>query len=95
MFDKDDSRYDALIVGELPLDDSRLKGYNGAVTHPHLPLERTYCAICGRPKGWVNVETAEHIRAFSVIVICDSCDEDLRNKLGPVPLQEAAIEEMK
>lgn len=76
-----------------PLDDSRLKGYNGKVTHPTLPLERTYCSICGTPKGWVTHESSEFIDAANVVVVCDNCDEKLRSKLGQPPLQEAPVRE--
>ena len=55
------------------MEDSRLKGFRGRVTHPVLPLERTYCASCGRVKGWVSSESMEFIRASSVIVLCDDC----------------------
>lgn len=72
-------------------DDSRLKGYFGEQTHPILPLERTYCTNCGKPKGWVSREQGEYIRVNSIIVICDDCDETL----GKLPLQEAFIKEIK
>jgi len=75
--------------------DSRLKGYNGTVTHPHLSLERTYCAQCGRPKGYVSVESFEFIRFNNILVLCDQCQYDLQVKLGALPLEECPIEEFK
>ncbi len=68
-------------------EDSRLKGYAGKVTHPTLPLERTYCANCGKPYGWVSTESYAFIEVMEIIVICDECDE----KLGKLPLVEAKI----
>src|SRR5260370_40852432 len=55
------------------MEDSRLKGYNGTVTHPTLPLERTYCARCGRPWGWATVESSQFIEPANIQVICDPC----------------------
>ena len=75
-------------------DDSRLKGIFKRVTHPTLPLERTYCAECGGFKGWVTTESADFIRAANVLVYCDRCVEKLQAKLGPVPLKEVAIPEV-
>jgi hypothetical protein len=75
--------------------DSRLKGYNGTVTHPHLQLERTYCAQCGRPKGWVSKESYEWIRFNNILVLCDQCQYDLQVKYGALPLEECPIEEFK
>ena len=75
--------------------DSRLKGYNGTVTHPHLPLERTYCAQCGKPKGWVSQESYEFIRFNSILILCDRCQFDLQVKYGHLPLQECPIEEFR
>lgn len=73
--------------------DSRLQGFTGRVTHPTLPLERTYCAHCGKPKGWVSVGTMGYIRVLNIIVICDDCELKLK-KLGPIPLLEAPIKEI-
>lgn len=69
--------------------DSRLKGHHGSVTHPTLPLERTYCAHCGKPKGWVSTESSAFIASSSVIAICDDCAA----RLGPLPLEEVKIDE--
>ena len=74
--------------------DSRLKGYTNRVTHPTLPLERTFCSHCGRPKGWVSVESYEFIKAAQIIVLCDDCEEKL-TQLGPLPLEELKIPEWK
>lgn len=71
--------------------DSRLKGYKGSITHPVLPLERTFCYNCGKPKGWVSREQGEYIRVLGIIVICDECDA----KLGKLQLEEAPIVETK
>ena len=71
--------------------DSRLKGYNGQVTHSALPFERTFCANCGKEKGWVSRDQGDYIRAAGIIVICDECDKTL----GKLPLQEALIQEVK
>jgi hypothetical protein len=70
--------------------DSRLKGYNGLVTHPVLNAERTFCIVCGKEKGWVSMESSEFIRANNIIVICDNCEADL----GALPLPMANIEEV-
>ena len=75
--------------------DSRLKVYNGTRTHPHLPLERTYCAQCGKPKGYVSFESFEFIRFNSILVLCDQCQYDLQVKYGHLPLQECPIEEFR
>jgi hypothetical protein len=76
-------------------EDSRLKGYNGKVTHPHLPLERTYCAQCGRAMGYVTHESYEFIRFNSVLVLCDQCQHDLESKYGHIPLEQCPIEEFR
>jgi hypothetical protein len=73
-------------------EDSRLKGSGSVVTHPTLPLERTYCVSCGAPKGWVSVESGEFIRCNNVIVICDLCEEKY-NAMGGIPLVQAPIQE--
>lgn len=75
------------------MDDSRLKGYNGNVTHPTLNMERTYCNSCGRPKGWVSMETSEFIKVHNVIVICELCEEKY-NKMGGVPFEKAPVQEI-
>jgi hypothetical protein len=58
-------------------EDSRLKGYAGRVTHAILPLERTYCANCGRPWGWASEDSSEHIAAAEIVVFCEDCFEAL------------------
>jgi NAD-dependent SIR2 family protein deacetylase len=75
--------------------DSRLKGYNGRVTHPHLAMERTYCAQCGCPKGFVSMESYEFIRFNNILVLCDQCQHDLQVKYGDLPLAECPIEEFR
>ena len=70
-------------------EDGRLKGYHGKVTHPTLPLERSYCSHCGAPYGWVSEESSQLIAAAEVIVFCQQCEHDMNTKLGPVPLKAA------
>ncbi len=72
-------------------DDSRVKGFGGAirVTHPTLPLERTYCTNCGAPYGWVSTESYEFVNCGEVIVFCDKCDKDMQERLGKIPLVPA------
>lgn len=54
--------------------DSRLKGYFGQVTHPTLPLQRTYCFFCGRPAGYTSTDSSQFAAAAHIIVTCDDCD---------------------
>jgi hypothetical protein len=54
-------------------EDSRLKGYAGRRTHAILPLERTFCANCGRPWGWASEDSSEHIAAAEIVVFCEEC----------------------
>lgn len=68
--------------------DSRLQFTR--VTHPVFPLERTFCANCGKPKGWVSTESSEFIKTNQIIVICSACEETL----GEVPLLKAEIQEL-
>ena len=75
-------------------EDSRLKGFGIQVTHPHMPLERTYCVNCGKPKGWVSTATMDFIRVQEVVVVCDDCAESLNGKFGAIPLREAPIQEV-
>ena len=69
--------------------DSRLKGFFGQVTHPTLPLQRTYCAMCGKPWGYCTSESSQHIAPEHIIVTCDDCDFKFLEKYGdgakPVP----------
>ena len=67
--------------------DSRLKGYGTRVTHATMPLERAYCAVCGRPYGWVSQESFAHIAPEQVIVVCDECDA----RLGKMSLPELEL----
>ena len=75
------------------LVDSRLKGHHGTVTHPTENLERTYCVFCGAPMGGVSQDSGEFIRANNVVVVCRRCDDNMREKYGPLPLLEAPIQE--
>lgn len=63
--------------------DSRLD--RAKVTHPTLPLERTFCAFCGKPKGWVSQDSGDYIAANNVVVVCDNCNEKFNKSLGPLP----------
>jgi hypothetical protein len=71
-------------------EDSRLKGYQVRITHPTLPLVRTFCVNCGRPKGWVSDESYEFIKAQQIIVICDQCEAEVG---APPELEVAPIRE--
>jgi len=54
-------------------EDSRLKGYARRVTHAILPLERTFCANCGRPWGWASEDSSQHLAAAEIVVFCEEC----------------------
>ncbi len=69
------------------VEDSRLKGYNGKVTHPSQLMERTYCGNCGKPYGWVSQESSEMIALKQVVVYCTECEESLNKKVGPIPFR--------
>lgn len=75
-------------MGNIAQLDSRLRFTR--VTHPTLPLERTFCVNCGKPKGWVSVDSYDFIQANSIIVVCNDCEA----ALGEVPLIKADIEEI-
>jgi hypothetical protein len=64
-------------------EDSRLKGYAHRVTHAILPLERTFCANCGRPWGWASEDSSEHIAAAEIVVFCEECFEALNGEAAP------------
>jgi hypothetical protein len=76
-------------------EDSRLRGFQGHQTHPVLPLERTFCSNCGKPHGWVGMDsdnnwmtdTGESVSPTEVVVICNECDE----RLGKLPLPEIQL----
>lgn len=74
------------------VEDSRLKKFTMGVTHPTLPLERTYCSNCGTPYGWVSTESSQYIEAAEVVVFCTRCDEEMNKKLGQIPLKCAGDE---
>ena len=83
-------------------EDSRLKGYAGRVTHAILPLERTYCANCGRPWGWASEDSSEHIAAAEIVVFCEDCFEALnsrraamQNQYATSPLQRIPENELR
>lgn len=68
--------------------DSRMK--TPTETHPIYALERTYCALCGKKKGYVSQESSKYIKANNIIVVCDDCDREL----GQLPLEKANITEV-
>lgn len=57
--------------------DSRLKGHFGQVTHPTLPLQRTYCFLCGKPWGYSSTESSHHVAPQHILVTCDDCDFEM------------------
>jgi hypothetical protein len=71
--------------------DSRLA--TTRITHPTLPLERTFCSFCGKPKGWVSQDSGDFIAAENVVVVCDACNEKFEAKLGKIPGEEAPVQE--
>ena len=76
---------------KLPKDsDSRLSGFFGQVTHPTLPLQRTYCFLCGKPWGYTSMDSGEHIAPSHIVVTCDDCDFKIIEKYGKddFPLKE-------
>ena len=80
------------IAGFGRVEDSRLKGYRKRITHPTLPLERTFCTKCGAPFGWVSTESYEFIQTGEVVVFCNNCEAAMA-KLGGVPLIPAALDD--
>lgn len=75
-------------------EDSRLKGYARRETHRVLPLERTYCANCGKPYGWASQESSQLIAAGEIIVYCEECFESL-NKLSDLPMRRVPGEHLR
>jgi hypothetical protein len=76
-------------------EDSRLKGYTGRVTHAILPLERTFCANCGRPWGWASEDSSEHIAAAEIVVFCEECFASLNRGPGAATFARIPETEMK
>lgn len=71
--------------------DSRLSGHFGQVTHPTLPLQRTYCFLCGRPNGYTSMDSSQYVAPAHIVVTCDKCDQDIMEKFGGIdnfPLQQ-------
>jgi hypothetical protein len=70
--------------------DSRLKGFFGQVTHPTLPMQRTYCFRCGAPSGFTSQESSKYIAPAHIVVTCDKCDVEIMEKygIGTFPLQQ-------
>lgn len=69
-------------------EDSRLKYKK--ITHPTENLERTFCVVCAKPKGWVTTESSKYIAASNIIVICDECAACM----GDLKLPKADIKEV-
>lgn len=69
------------------MEDSRLKGHHGSVTHPTMALERTYCANCGRPWGWCSQGTG----IAGIQVVCDGCEAAM-NEGAALPSGATGIE---
>jgi hypothetical protein len=63
------------------MEDSRMSGHHGIVTHPTMPLERTYCVNCGRPWGWCSQGTG----IAGIQVICDDCETKMNEKASLPP----------
>ena len=65
------------------MEDSRLK--RSTITHPTLPLERTFCAECGKPWGWASMETSKTIAPAEIQVICENCLQQKTDQAGLPP----------
>ena len=76
-------------------EDSRLKGYRARITHAVLPLERTFCANCGRPWGWASQDSSEQIAAAQIVVFCEDCFEALNAQHAASTLTRIPDTEMK
>ena len=76
-------------------EDSRLKGHLGRVTHAILPLERTFCANCGRPWGWASEDSSESIAAAEIVVFCEDCFAALNANSGASTFERIPSEEMR
>ncbi len=76
-------------------EDSRLKGYGGRVTHAILPLERSFCANCGRPWGWASEDSSEQIAAAEIVVFCEECFESLNANHQASPFDRIPENEMR
>lgn len=76
-------------------EDSRLKGYAGRVTHAILPLERTYCANCGRPWGWASEDSSKQIAAAEIIVFCEECFAAMHAHHEASPFERIPESEMR
>jgi len=76
-------------------EDSRLKGYAGRVTHAVLPLERAFCANCGRPWGWASEDSSEHIAAAEIVVFCEECFASLNRVPGGAIVARIPESEMR
>jgi hypothetical protein len=72
--------------------DSRVKetSRSSVTTHSIYALERTFCVVCGKEKGWVSQTSSKYIAASNIIVICDRCEL----LFGNLPLRKADIHEV-
>ncbi len=71
--------------------DSRLQGYFGQVTHPTLPLKRTYCFLCGNPAGYCSMESSDYEAPSHIVVTCNDCDEIMLG-LGAKPVPQHVLD---
>ena len=70
-------------------NDSRLRGYNVRVSDSTGILERTFCAVCGKPMGFVSKESSQLIAAQEVICLCAEHEEAAATlQLQPAPIKE-------
>ena len=76
-------------------EDSRLKGYARRMTHAILPLERTFCANCGRPWGWASEDSSDHIAAAEIVVFCEDCYTALNGDSEASPFERIPENEMR
>lgn len=72
------------------LEDSRVRHTNLSIpeTHPRFAFQRCYCVVCGKPDGWVSMESYALIAAGNVICVCNDCHETC----GNLQLPEAHLE---
>lgn len=71
--------------------DSRLQGFFGQVTHPTLPMQRTYCAFCGKPFGYCSMESSKYDAPGHIVVTCNDCDE-IMVRLGAKPVPQHILD---
>jgi hypothetical protein len=71
--------------------DSRLKGYFGQVTHPDLPMKRTFCFLCGAPAGYCSMDCSRYDEPGHIVVTCNDCDSIMVN-LGAKPVPQNILD---